>query len=298
MEKKYVLIADDEPDVRSVLKEIIQNSCKGVFVIEAVDGADAIRKIKLQKFHLAIVDLKMPRLDGHMVLSGIKDLPYECKPDRLLVISALSSAEQIKQQHDLTVDYISKPFQSEQIEAYLQNALGKAAAPQPAGAGFDINIVNSFIDATIKVLDTMAQTPSVKDSLYLRGPEMISGDISAILSIVSSKSRGSLAISFGKDCFLAVVNRMLGESYTEITADNADAAAELCNQIFGIAKKEINSAGNDLKPAIPSIVTGENHRIQHKTSGPCVVVKFKTDSGYFTVETVMEACETEKKAAA
>lgn len=299
MEKKYVLIADDEPDVRAMLREHISDCCRGAFVIEAVDGSDAIRKVKLQKFHLAIIDLRMPKLDGRMVLSGIRALPLECKPDRILVISATSSAEEIKSEYGSHIDYFAKPVMPDQLSQYLKVALGVEEKPAEApGRGFDINIVNAFISATTQVLETMAQTPAVKDSLYLRAPDSVSGDISAILSITSSTSKGSLAISFGKDCFLAVVNRMLGEKYQEISAENSDAAAELCNQIFGVAKKAINAMGNDLQPAIPSIITGAGHKIQHKTLGPCVVVKFRTDSGWFTIETVMEALKAEGRSAA
>jgi chemotaxis protein CheX len=299
MEKKYVLIADDEPDVRAVLKELVMEHCKNVFVIEAIDGSDAIRKVKLQKFHLAMIDLRMPKLDGDMVLSGIKSLPFECKPERTLVISGVSSAEEIRAKFGDTVDFLAKPVSPEHLQKYLRMALGQGeTVPEAPGRGFDIGIVNAFIDATIQVLETMAQTPAVKESLYLRAPDSVSGDISAILSITSSKTKGSLAISFEKGCFLNVVNRMMGESYDVINADNSDAAAELCNQIFGVAKKAINASGNDLQPAIPSIVTGEHHKIQHKTLGPCVVVKFRTPAGWFTIETVMEAVKSQSQTAA
>ncbi len=289
MEKKYVLIADDEPAIRAVLKEVVQTVSDGVMVLEAVDGADAIRKIKLQKFALVILDLRMPKFDGHAVLNGIRALPLEYKPERTLVVSAFSSREEIKAEYGEQVDYLAKPFQTDLLSTYLTAILKKGVQkPLNPSAQFDIKIVNAFIESTIQVLETMAQTPAVKDSLYIRTPDGPSGDISAILSLHSTKHKGSLAISFGQECFLGVVNRMLGESHQNINAENSDAAAELCNQIFGIAKKQLNAAGDDLQPAIPSVITGANHKIQHKTSGPCVVVKFRTDVGTFTIETVME----------
>jgi chemotaxis protein CheX len=292
MEKKYVVIADDDLEVRVQVKEAIQSAQKGTLVIEASDGADAIRKIKLQKFNLAILDLKMPKFEGSAVIDAISTLPSEYKPDHILVISGFSSAEEIKAKFGAHIDYLPKPFSREALLAIIDGYFkkGEAVAAAPQAQQFDLFIVNSFIDATIKVLETMAQTPVVKDSLYLKDASKSSGDISAILAIHSSKHRGSMAISFSKECFLGVLNRMLGEDNKEITPENADAAAELCNQIFGLAKKEVNATGNnDLQPAIPSVVTGVNHKIQHKTSGPCITVKFKTDVGFFTIETVMEA---------
>lgn len=294
-----MIVADDEPEIRSLLKEMIHAVNKNVFVIEAVDGADAIRKIKLQKFSLAILDLKMPKFDGEAVLNGIKLLPLEYKPEHILIVSSLYNEEQLVKEHGAALNFIPKPFKEESIKNFIAKIFNQPVESKgSASAAFDINIVNAFIDATNKVLETMAQTPSVKDSLYLRDPNAISGDISAILSIHSSTHNGSLAISFGKDCFLAVVNKMLGENYKEINPENSDAVAELCNQIFGIAKKELNANGHDLQMAIPSVVTGDSHKILHKTSGPCVVVKFMTPNGYFTIETVMEKITSLEEVAA
>lgn len=290
MEKKYVIVADDDMEVRLQVKEILQSEYKNVLVIEASDGADAIRKIKLQKFALALIDLKMPKFEGSAVLDAISTLPGEYKPDHILVISAFSSATEIQSKYGSHIGYLAKPFSREDFLKMTNGFFPVNAEPSTVSSGqrFDLVIVNAFIDATIKVLETMAQTPVVKDSLYLRDPNQPSGDISAILAIHSTTHRGSMAISFSKDCFLGVLNRMLGENHQSITPENADAAAELCNQIFGLAKKEVNANGNDLQPAIPSIITGVNHKIQHKTSGPCITVKFKTDVGTFTIETVME----------
>jgi chemotaxis protein CheX len=290
MEKKYVVVADDDLEVRLQVKEILQSVHKNALVIEANDGADAIRKIKLQKFALALIDLKMPKFEGSAVLDAISTLPAEYKPDQLLVISAHSNAQEIVGRYGSHVGYLPKPFSREDLLKMVEPAFPREANADSGNQSqnFDLSIVNAFIDGTVKVLETMAQTPVVKDTLYLRNPNQASGDISAILAIHSTTHRGSMALSFGKDCFLGVLNRMLGENHQIITPENADAAAELCNQIFGYAKKELNANGNDLKPAIPSIITGENHTIQHKTNGPCVTVRFKTDVGNFTIETVME----------
>lgn len=290
MEKKYVIVADDDMEVRLQVKEILQAEHKNVLVIEASDGADAIRKIKLQKFTLALIDLKMPKFEGSAVLDAISTLPGEYKPEHILVISAFSNAKEIQEKYGLHIGYLPKPFSREDFLKSTNSFFPKVQEPSTTSPGqrFDLVIVNAFIDGTIKVLETMAQTPVVKDSLYLRDPNQPSGDISAILAIHSTTHRGSMAISFSRECFLGVLNRMLGENHQSITPENADAAAELCNQIFGIAKKEVNANGNDLQPAIPSIITGDNHKIQHKTNGPCITVKFKTDVGNFTIETVME----------
>ena len=289
MEKKYVLVADDEIGVRAAIKESIHDSYRYAMVLEAIDGADAIKKMNLQKFELLILDLNMPRFDGRAVLRSIKTLPKDNRPKKILVISGEMVIEDRDEELSKDIDFLPKPFSHESIRNYILGIFEKKVAPPvSAASSFDVSIVNAFIEATFEVLKTMAQTPATKETLFLREANMVSGDISAILSIRSTSHCGSLAISFGTECFLGIVNRMLGESFKQINAENSDAVAELCNQIFGVAKKNINAAGNDLQPAIPSVVTGVNHTITHKTHGQCVVVKFNTDVGTFTIETVME----------
>jgi chemotaxis protein CheX len=77
---------------------------------------------------------------------------------------------------------------------------------------------------------------------------------------------------------------MLGEKITEITTENQDACAEICNQVFGMAKQVLNQSGYNIQPAIPSIVVGDNHRIRHVVDGICIAVEFSTEAGNFTVE--------------
>ena len=61
---KTILLADDEPQIRSILYDLLINS--GYNVIEAVDGLDALEKYKnnIQDIKLVITDIIMPRMDG------------------------------------------------------------------------------------------------------------------------------------------------------------------------------------------------------------------------------------------
>lgn len=98
---------------------------------------------------------------------------------------------------------------------------------------------------------------------------------------------GSMAISFKKKTFLGIVNRMLGADYTDIDPEISDAAAELCNQVFGLTKTKLNQQGHEIQPAIPSVITGENHQIKHSTSAPVIAVEYSTEFGPFTIEACM-----------
>ena len=63
------LVADDEPVVREVIREILLGM--GVPAVdEAVDGADAIAKLQSGHYQLALVDLAMPGASGGEVLAA------------------------------------------------------------------------------------------------------------------------------------------------------------------------------------------------------------------------------------
>ncbi len=152
---------------------------------------------------------------------------------------------------------------------------------------FDLTAINVFIVSTVEVLKTMAQIEAKKGTPFIREKDQISGDISAVISIVSENRSGSMAISFSSACYLDIISKMLGEECKEINSENADAAAELCNQIFGMTKKKLNEIGYKIQPAIPSVICGPNHTIKHMKVGPCVAVKFHTAKGDFTIEAIL-----------
>ena len=57
-----ILVVDDEKLLRDLLVKIL--SKEGYTVETAVDGEDALNKLRQQKYHLLISDIKMPRLNG------------------------------------------------------------------------------------------------------------------------------------------------------------------------------------------------------------------------------------------
>ncbi len=285
---KNILLVDDDKVVREVITRILdQHFPSLVKVYHAVDGLDAIRMAEKQKFDCVVYDLKMPRLDGNNLLKMMTTLPVELKPANILILSAFATEAQSKRKI-ANVSYIDKPFKEEDVVSFFKNqVLGKG---EKTKFKMDVHFINPFIDATIEVLKVTADTIITKDSVLIKEQDEVSGDISAIVAMNSSRFIGSFAISFEKASFLEVASKMLYEEFTEINNDNRDAIGEICNQVFGMTKAKMNDEMNlDIAKALPSVIVGEKHTIKHQVNGPTLTVKFKTSKGSFTIEVVLQS---------
>ena len=114
-----ILIVDDE--------EIVIRSCLRIldgddFQVEAVqDGREALRKIEENPYDVVILDIMMPNMDGLEVLRRVK----ETHPNvDVIMITGLSQIDTAVQAMKLgAFDYISKPFEPDELKLVVQRAL-------------------------------------------------------------------------------------------------------------------------------------------------------------------------------
>ncbi len=138
MEKtqKKILLVDDEANVRTVFSDILKK--ESYLVKEAKDGPEAIKAIDEETFDLALVDLRMPRMDGIEVLENIK----KRKPEIPVIVytgygSITSAVEAMRKG---AFDYLNKPFSPQQLKSNIKKALEgageekSAVSPLPSGS--------------------------------------------------------------------------------------------------------------------------------------------------------------------
>ena len=152
----------------------------------------------------------------------------------------------------------------------------------------DVSLVNPFINATVKVLETMASTKVDPGKPFLKKDKVARGDVTGIIGI-TGEANGTISVTFDEGSILGIVSKMFGEEMPEMNADVADAGGELTNMISGQARQQLEKNGREFEAAIPSVVTGKDHQINHITSGPIVAIPFSTDGGNFTIEICLEA---------
>jgi chemotaxis protein CheX len=147
----------------------------------------------------------------------------------------------------------------------------------------DVKFINPFLQGTIEVLKKMAFVEPLPGKVYLKEDSIAGGDVSGIIGLTGD-AVGTLAISFSEACICDICSRMLGEAYTEMCQDIFDAVGEITNMISGVARTHMEKDGMAVYAAIPSVVYGKNHTINHILNSPSIVIPFSTDHGAFVVD--------------
>ncbi len=156
----------------------------------------------------------------------------------------------------------------------------------------DVKFINPFLQGTIEVLKKMAFVEPRPGKVYVKESSLAGGDISGIIGITGDAA-GTLALSFSEACICDVCSRMLGESYTEACQDIFDAVGEITNMISGVARTHMEKEGMVVYAAIPSVVYGKNHTINHILNTPSIVIPFSTDRGAFVVDVCIKETAAE-----
>ncbi len=116
-----ILIADDDPDIRDVLKLTLAE--ENYEVIEAGDGEEALKIISAKPLDLVLVDYKMPKLDGRQVCRLVKrDLLLRHLPV-IMVTGKGEVSDRIDGIDAGADDYIVKPFEPKELLARIRMIL-------------------------------------------------------------------------------------------------------------------------------------------------------------------------------
>jgi len=122
VEKKLpccILLVDDEPNVRTVFSDVLKRAGYRVKVVE--DGHKAVKEVEKKTYNLALVDLRMPKMDGIEVLENIK----KRKPEIPVIIytgygSVTTAVEAMRKGAS---DYLNKPFSPEELKLAIKKVL-------------------------------------------------------------------------------------------------------------------------------------------------------------------------------
>lgn len=126
MNDRTILVVDDEPQIRRVLRATLSSS--GYDVIEAKDGQEAIEMVIRERPALILMDVNMPVMDGLEACSKIRlsfDGPI------IMVTVRNSEHDKILALDSGADDYVVKPFTMGELLARIRAALRRSASEEP-----------------------------------------------------------------------------------------------------------------------------------------------------------------------
>lgn len=141
-----VVIAEDEAIIRLDLKELLEEEGYDV-VAETGRGDEAIELVREHKPDIALLDIKMPGLDG---LSAAREIAAD-RISAVLILTAFSQRHLVERARDAgALAYVTKPYQRADLVAAIEVALGRFRELQD-------------LDASVRGLEEQLATRKVVD---------------------------------------------------------------------------------------------------------------------------------------
>lgn len=116
-----ILVADDDPDIRAILRaHLSERTCE---VFEATDGAVALETVLVEQPDLVILDVMMPELSGWEICKYIRGHDH-LEATRVLMLTAIGHTVNEMSSPLFGADaYLDKPFELERLDETIRDVL-------------------------------------------------------------------------------------------------------------------------------------------------------------------------------
>ena len=133
MGERTILIVEDDADINALLAKIVAR--EGFGCVQAYSGTEALLQMERAAFDLVLLDMMLPGMDGPTLMACMRDELASRVP--VIVVSAKAgSADKVGMLAAGADDYVTKPFDPDEVAARIHAVLRRAAgASAAAGAG-------------------------------------------------------------------------------------------------------------------------------------------------------------------
>ncbi len=130
MGSQRVLVVEDHKPMSRAIQDILES--EGYEVVTAVDGMEALETMQVRRPDIILADIMMPRLDGYDLYREVRARP-EWTPIPFVFLTARSEREDRLRGKILGAeDYVTKPFDAEELVVIVRSRLKRARAIQEA----------------------------------------------------------------------------------------------------------------------------------------------------------------------
>jgi DNA-binding NtrC family response regulator len=146
MKGARILVVDDEEGIRKSLKTVLEE--KGCLVDTAENGQEAIVKSKTRFYNVALIDIRLPDMDGVTLLTSMIDTTP--KMVKIIITGYPSLDNAIEAVNKGADGYIVKPFTMQQLLDKIKEYLRK----QQESKKYSQEKVKEYIESRAKELET------------------------------------------------------------------------------------------------------------------------------------------------
>lgn len=169
-----ILIVEDEPDISSLLSKILEAA--GYHTIHAFSGTEAELLLEKKMPDLILLDLMLPGLSGEELLHKLREAMHSDIP--VLILSAKSSLkDKVTLLQTGADDYITKPFEPEEVIARIQAALRRSSKSAKTPAALSYKDLLLYPDSRKVLADGKELSLTVHEYellyLFLQTPEKV-----------------------------------------------------------------------------------------------------------------------------
>ncbi|WP_176508513.1 MULTISPECIES: response regulator [Pseudomonas] len=152
MSKVNVLVVDDAPFIRDLVRKCLRNAFPGMVIEDAVNGRKAMAMLAKEPFDLVLCDWEMPEMSGLELLTWCRQQP-EMKDLQFIMVTSRGDKENVIQAIQAGVsDFVGKPFTNEQLLTKVKKALSKIGKLESLMAGAPARVNSAFANDSLSAL--------------------------------------------------------------------------------------------------------------------------------------------------
>ena len=152
MSKVNVLVVDDAPFIRDLVRKCLRNAFPGIVIEDAVNGRKAMAMLGKERFDLVLCDWEMPEMSGLELLTWCRQQP-EYKDLQFIMVTSRGDKENVIQAIQAGVsDFVGKPFTNEQLLTKVKKSLTKLGKLDSLMASAPARVNSAFANDSLSAL--------------------------------------------------------------------------------------------------------------------------------------------------